>query len=265
MNTLDEVMQAYTAIADVYDDVFRVAEQTAANAAQTASILKRLGARDIVDAACGTGADTLLLWGTGDLDLLVANDLNDAMLGRMRERLHHSGTPFTEGWSRDSKGLAVTQMESTCLDQHLPPERFDAVLCTGIGFYHLLTTERFVAALRSWAKLLRPGGAVVLDWMDQDPECAEIRRAARDTSLEDSAFEDAVGTDLLHYGLPPRHRVLRCTSVLAHMEYLDRRRARLQWGCAQPALSVDRRRNPRRRRCGFPRCGRGARDPGCPV
>lgn len=80
----------------------------------------------------------------------------------------------TAGWLV-LMALVVTQADWWTLDQQLPACTFDAVICTGLSFYQCYTAKGFVSALQCWGKLLKDGGVVLVDYMNQDEEYSKLR------------------------------------------------------------------------------------------
>jgi len=164
-NLINEVMGVYDVVAEIFDDVFRNEEESKRHGQWLNDVLKDLNVKKVIDAGAGTGEQAIQLWQSGNFDVVVANDLNLAMLNCCRDKLTERGIHFQEGWPAvaDLSFLAVTQSDWAELDTKLPEGSFDAIVCLGIAFYHLLTEERFIAALNCWNRLLRPGGYVIID------------------------------------------------------------------------------------------------------
>lgn len=180
-----DVMSAYDAVANVYDDVFRSTQAVKEQVGHTLALLRQIGARRVIDVSAGTGTEALPVWRDGDLELLVASDANSSMLGQLRQRAAYCGTVYRNGWMDDTAaGLVVMQADWWTLDQLLPVGTFDAVVCTGISFYQCYTIKGFISALQCWGRLLKAGGVVLVDYMNQDEECAELRRDSCATQTE---------------------------------------------------------------------------------
>jgi broad specificity phosphatase PhoE/SAM-dependent methyltransferase len=162
---VSEVMGVYDVVAEIFDDVFRNEEESKKHGQWLNGLLKELGVKRVLDAGAGTGEQAIQLWRSGQFEVVIANDLNAAMLDCCKKKLSGAGIDFTEGWPADTLPpfLGVTQSDWAMLDMKLPEQSFDAIVCLGIAFYHLLTKERFIAALNCWNRLLRPGGYVLFD------------------------------------------------------------------------------------------------------
>ena len=132
-----------------------------------------VGARRVMDAACGSGGHALWLARQG-YDVSGA-DVSPVMIALARQKAAAAelDVPFVVSDLADlpphppslpGKGEKVA-----------PPlagegmgERFDAVFCLGNSLPHLLTQADLVAALRGMGGVLRPGGALVLQNLNYD-------------------------------------------------------------------------------------------------
>lgn len=173
----NEVLSAYYGVADVFDDIFRNYTEADAHAAWLVELLQRHGAKRIIDVAAGTGEQSVRLWQSGIFDGLIANDVNGAMLGRLREKFHWNKIPFIDGFSSasDSSQVILTKMEWSEIASELPTSSFDAITCLGHSFFHLVATEKFTQVLTAWKNLLRPGGIILLDFYNDDATTLQMR------------------------------------------------------------------------------------------
>jgi glycine/sarcosine N-methyltransferase len=103
----------------------------------------------VLDCACGTGADAAALMQRG-FDV-TATDGSSSMVARARERLATCGT-------------AASVLQSSW--EQLPGKlthRFDLAICLGNSMVHAGTMSRVAGALRAIRDVLKPGGMVVVD------------------------------------------------------------------------------------------------------
>src|SRR6266851_9345909 len=144
---------AYEALAADYDWLFGddvLADGGAINQPAAARLLQRVSRASVVlDAACGTGIDAVVLARRGFA--VWAADGSDAMAGRAAARFRR-------------ERLAIPLLRSRWPD--LPAatgERFDVVLCTGNALVHAAGRDAMVQALAGLRRMARPGGHVVVD------------------------------------------------------------------------------------------------------
>ncbi|WP_242622859.1 SAM-dependent methyltransferase [Pseudonocardia sediminis] len=149
-----------TTIEDVFWAAHDGLPREAPGSAATTELLLRLAgplpaAPRIVDIGCGTGPATLALaeatGGTVD-----AVDLHEPFLARLRDAADAAGL-----------GDRVRTVPAPMQDLPLPDGGADLVWAEGSAYI-----MGFDAALRSWRRLLAPGGVLVLteaEWTTQDP------------------------------------------------------------------------------------------------
>jgi glycine/sarcosine N-methyltransferase len=145
----------YRAMAPVFDVMTNWEERLAGEGPFLRAVLSGAGAKQVLDAACGSGGHTLALasWGYH----AAGADISDGMVDLARAKALRAGleVPFTVA------GLAG-------LAEHFPPASFDAVLCLGNSLPHLLTQADLVQGLQGMAHVLRPGGVVVTQALNYD-------------------------------------------------------------------------------------------------
>jgi len=169
--------------------------------------LRALGARRVLDAACGTGMHAIALAQRGYE--VAGADLSAGMIERARKNAAAAGvevrfevagfgelsatlTPALSLGGRGSDlpslvGRGRGRLESpTCEPSALAPSRssnagreeggFDAVLCLGNSLPHLLTPGDLAAALADFAACLAPGGLVLIQNRNFDVVVASRER-----------------------------------------------------------------------------------------
>ena len=138
--------------------------------------LREVGARHVLEAACGTGMHAIALAQAGFE--AAGADLSDGMISRARENAQAAGLdlPFkTAGFGNLAAAFGS--------------ESFDALLCLGNSLPHLLTPELFHQSITDFARCLKPGGLVVIQNRNFDSVMAARQRwmepqAAREGQVE---------------------------------------------------------------------------------
>lgn len=110
-------------------------------------------ARDVLDAACGTGWHAITLAQKGYT--AAGCDASPAMIERARANATQSGVE-----------VRFEAVDFAHLD--IFREKFDAVLCLGNSLPHLASREELVDALRQMRARLNPGGFLILHNLNYD-------------------------------------------------------------------------------------------------
>ena len=142
------------ALAASWDQLIGWEERARQHGPFVADTLRRHGARRVLDAAAGTGVHAIPLVEQGFE--VVAADASEPMLACARAH------------ARD-RGLTLTTVRAAW--RELPSTvdgLFDAALCLGNSWAHLLEAEARAEALRALRAVLRPGGVLLLDHRDAD-------------------------------------------------------------------------------------------------
>ena len=145
----DEIESApdpYRLLADRYDWMVSRNEQ---RERFLDGVLREAGANEILDCACGTGGDLVLLSRLGFW--VHGSDLSAAMLDRAAFQLQRNGLdlPLKRADFRTLHGAF--------------PRTFDAVLCLTNSINEVLDDEDALSALRSMHFVLRSKGVLILD------------------------------------------------------------------------------------------------------
>ena len=142
----------YDALAPMFDVMTDWESRLAAEGPFLKSVLEGVGARRVLDAACGSGGHALWLARQGYE--VTGADVSPVMIALAQQKAAADGlgVPFVVS------DLANLQASTV----------YDAVLCLGNSLPHLLTQDDLVAALRGMAGVLRPGGVLVLQNLNYD-------------------------------------------------------------------------------------------------
>ena len=171
----------------------------------------------LLDVACGTGMPAECL---REFSQVEGVDLDETMLKVARE--NHPGIPFMQGDMRSFD----------------PGRQYDVVTCLFSAIGYMLDTAQLQQAVGNMAKLLRPGGVLLIEpwftleawhtgtvhalFIDQpDLKIARMNRSERKGNLSGFTFHFLVGTPqgIEHFS---EHHEL---ALFTHEEYLDSFRA----------------------------------------
>jgi glycine/sarcosine N-methyltransferase len=149
---MDNATNFYDALAPMFDVMTDWDARLAAEGSFLKSVLEDVGARRVLDAACGSGGHALWLAQQGYE--VTGADVSPVMIALARQK------------------AAAAKLEAPFIVSDLANLQasiaYDAVLCLGNSLPHLLTQDDLVAALRGMAGVLRTGGTLVLQDLNYD-------------------------------------------------------------------------------------------------
>ena len=119
-------------------------------------LLQWNGVKTVLDAACGTGFHAVTLKRAG-FDV-TASDGAPQMVRKARENADRFDMP----------DLNVVEAEWGALTEQFDTDSFDAVLCLGNAFTHVLNERDRLDALGQMYSLLHPGGLLLIDQRNYD-------------------------------------------------------------------------------------------------
>ncbi|XP_035685374.1 glycine N-methyltransferase-like isoform X1 [Branchiostoma floridae] len=130
--------------------------------------LRDHGCHHILDVACGTGIDSIMLLEEGFQ--VTSSDASDKMLKyALKERWNRRKEDAFDKWVIE-EGNWLTLKED--LEDVAPAEGFDAVLCLGNSFAHLPDFDgdqhNIRTALKNFAGMVKPGGVLMVDHRNYD-------------------------------------------------------------------------------------------------
>ncbi|XP_055262192.1 glycine N-methyltransferase [Moschus berezovskii] len=141
--------------------------RTAEYKAWLLELLRQHGCQRVLDVACGTGVDSIMLVEEGFN--VTSVDASDKMLKyALKERWNRRHDPAFDKW-------VIEEANWMTLDKDVPQPPgggFDAVICLGNSFAHLPDCKgdqsEHRLALRNIASMVRPGGVLVIDHRNYD-------------------------------------------------------------------------------------------------
>ncbi|CAH0561165.1 unnamed protein product [Brassicogethes aeneus] len=131
------------------------------------NLLRKKGCKRILDVACGTGIDSVMLLEEGFE--VVSVDASDKMLKyALKARWNRRKEASFDKWIIEEANWLTLYDEI----EQIVGDGFDAVICLGNSFAHLL--DRFgdqreiLKALRNFEKCVKPGGLLLIDHRNYD-------------------------------------------------------------------------------------------------
>jgi glycine N-methyltransferase len=126
------------------------------------------GCKRVLDAACGTGVDSVMLLEEGFE--MVSADASDKMLKEAyKTRWDRRKEPAFDKWIVE-EGNWLSLEEN--LGEFKGPEGFDAIVCMGNSFAHLPDfagdQHDHTLAIDNFHRLLKPGGILIIDHRNYD-------------------------------------------------------------------------------------------------
>uniref|UniRef100_A0A6P7GW23 Glycine N-methyltransferase n=1 Tax=Diabrotica virgifera virgifera TaxID=50390 RepID=A0A6P7GW23_DIAVI len=130
-------------------------------------LLKRKGCKRILDVACGTGIDSIMLLEEGFE--VVSVDASDKMLKyALKSRWNRRKEPAFDKWVIEEANWVSLYDDI----EDLVGNGFDAVICLGNSFAHLLDNygdqREQMRALMNFEKCVKPGGLLLIDHRNYD-------------------------------------------------------------------------------------------------
>ncbi|CAG9791725.1 unnamed protein product [Diatraea saccharalis] len=131
-------------------------------------LLKQHGCKKVLDIACGTGVDSMMLVDEGFE--VVSVDASDKMLKyALKARWEKRKNPKYDNWIIEEANWETLPRD---VGSFLPGVLFDAVICLGNSFAHLLDEHGDQRVQRhclsNFEQCLKPGGLLFIDHRNYD-------------------------------------------------------------------------------------------------
>ena len=144
----------YNRLADFFDVIIDWQSRLAVELPFIESVFARNNARSVLDCACGTGGHTIAFAQRGYR--VTGSDISAAMIARAETNTQRAG-------------LAIPYRVARFQDLRATfSEKFDAILCLGNSFVHVLSDEDALASLSNMRECLREGGVLILHNLNFD-------------------------------------------------------------------------------------------------
>lgn len=141
---------------DHWDDLINWKGRAKAESGFFQDILKKAGAKDVADVACGTGYHAIDLAKSGFN--VVAADGAATMIEKTKENAARHDADLQD----------IVHCYWHDLPDAVGENRFDALICLGNAFTHLFEHDARVSSLAGMFRVLKPGGLAIIDHRNYD-------------------------------------------------------------------------------------------------
>lgn len=130
-------------------------------------LLRQKGCKRILDVACGTGIDSIMLLEEGFE--VVSVDASDKMLKyALKARWNRRKEAAFDNWIIEEANWLTLQSDVN----HVLKDGFDAVICLGNSFAHMMDSfgdqREQKTALKNFERCVKPGGLLLIDHRNYD-------------------------------------------------------------------------------------------------
>jgi SAM-dependent methyltransferase len=171
---MSDTTEFYAALSEDYDLMTRDAERWRDAVEKYRRWRAESGFNTALDAGCGTGGEALAMAEAGFK--VIGIDATPEFLA-IASRKAVERKLVADFRTDDLRGLESVSDRSV-----------DLVVCRGNTLPHLLTDSDLTAALAAFARVTRPGGRIILQWLNYTPILREKRRLVGVTGDERKVF-----------------------------------------------------------------------------
>ncbi|XP_073847894.1 glycine N-methyltransferase [Musca autumnalis] len=165
------------------------------------NLLKSKNCKRILDVACGTGVDSIMLLEEGFE--VVSVDASDKMLKyALKERWNRRKEAAFDNWVIEEANWLTLYDDI----KDVVKDGFDAVLCLGNSFAHLMDSSpeqlEHKKAIKNFEKCLKPGGVLIIDHRNYDNILETGATPAKSLYYNSSHTADIKTSVLFYCGKP---------------------------------------------------------------
>jgi len=164
------------------------------------NIMREKRVRNVLDAACGTGVDSVMLLEEGFK--MTSSDASDKMLkGAHKTRWERRKEPMFDSWVIEEANWLTLQDDIAS-----PPGGFDAVICMGNSFAHLPDfhgdRRDHKKCFENFRDAVKPGGLFIIDHRNYDYILANGKAPSNNIYYNSSHIKD-IKTSVLYVNNQP--------------------------------------------------------------
>jgi ubiquinone/menaquinone biosynthesis C-methylase UbiE len=148
-----QITHFYDDIADYYDQMISFEKRLPIEEAKFMNLIEKYSVSTALDAGAGSGFHSVLLAKCGVR--VTAVDLS----GKMLRKLEHNAKRHK---------VKIETIKSDFYKLRLPPSSFDAIFSLGNTLAHLPSPEHLRNSVTTFARLLKPGGVLILQLLNYD-------------------------------------------------------------------------------------------------
>jgi len=170
------------------------------------SLLREKNCNRVLDVACGTGIDSIMLVEEGFK--MTSVDASDKMLKyALKTRWNRRKEPNFEDWVVEEANWLTLVQDLSEMDMGDENQQFDALMCLGNSFAHLpdFTGDQRdqKIALQNFAKAVKPGGIFIIDHRNYDYTIDTGKTPSQNIYYNSQHIQD-IKTSVLHQEGKPK-------------------------------------------------------------